>query len=83
MALEQGVITTHVACIPELVGNDRGFLVPRASAGSLAQKLRMVAETPGLARARGQRARAYVEAHRMWAGMGEILQRVLTMAHDA
>jgi glycosyltransferase involved in cell wall biosynthesis len=82
MALKQSVITTYVACIPELVGNDRGFLIPPASVSSLARQLRMVAETPSVARARGQRAGAYVEAHRTWAGMGKILQKVLTTAHD-
>ena len=81
MALKQGVITTHVACIPELVGNDRGFLVPPASVSSLAQQLRVIAETPSIARARGQRARAYVEAHRTWAGMGKMLQKVLRTVH--
>jgi glycosyltransferase involved in cell wall biosynthesis len=82
MALGQGVITTRVACIPELVGKDRGFLVPPASADSLAQKLKAIATTPGLARRRGQRARAYVETHRTWIHMGQVLERVLAAAYD-
>lgn len=80
MALGQGVITTKVACIPELVGEDRGFLVPPASASALGQQLEAIVESPSLVRSRGQRARAYVETERTWADMGGILQLVLVQA---
>ena len=78
MALGQGIITTNVACIPELVGQDRGFMVPAASVGALAQQLRAVIETPDMIQARGQNGRNYVESHRTWEGTGEFLERVLT-----
>jgi glycosyltransferase involved in cell wall biosynthesis len=79
MALERGVISTTVACIPELLGNDRGVLVPPASAPSLAgQLMRMMADRDGV-RSQGQRARAYVETHRTWDKMGDSLERVLAV----
>ena len=80
MALGQGVITTNVACIPELVGEDRGFLVPPASVSALGQQLEAIVQSPSLLRLRGQRARAYVATERTWAGMGSILQQALVQA---
>ena len=68
--------------IPELVGDDRGFLIPPASVNHLAQQLRVVARKPDVARERARQARAYVAAHRTWAKMGDTLQRVLTAARD-
>jgi len=81
MALGQGVITTTVACIPELVSSDRGFLIPPASTSSLMQQLQAIAETPRIAQERGQRAKAYVKAYRTCAGMGQMLQKVLKIAY--
>jgi glycosyltransferase involved in cell wall biosynthesis len=80
MALGQGVVTTSVACLPELVGTDRGFLVPSASVNALGQQLEAIVRSPNLARSCGERARAYVEAERTWVGMGNILQQVLAQA---
>jgi glycosyltransferase involved in cell wall biosynthesis len=82
MALKQGVVSTNVACIPELVGEDRGFLVQPASVSALGQQLEAIVKSPRLARLRGERARAYVKAERTWEGMGDILRRVLTHAID-
>jgi glycosyltransferase involved in cell wall biosynthesis len=78
MALKQGVVSTNVACIPELVGEDRGFLVPPASESALGRQLEAIVETPSLARLRGERARAYVKTERTWEGMGNILRQALT-----
>jgi glycosyltransferase involved in cell wall biosynthesis len=80
MALGQGVVSTNVACIPELIGEDRGFLVPPASVSALGQQLEAIVQSPSLVRLRGQRARAYVETERTWAGMGSTLQQVLVQA---
>lgn len=77
MALGQGVITTTVACIPELIGTDRGFLAPPASVDALARRLRLVVEQPELVAERGQRARAYVAAQRTWQTLGAALQHVV------
>jgi glycosyltransferase involved in cell wall biosynthesis len=77
MALGQGVITTTVACIPELIGTDRGFLVPPASVDALAERLRLVVEQPELVAESGQRARAFVAAQRTWQTMGAALQHVV------
>lgn len=81
MALGQGVVTTTVASIPELVENGRGFLVPPASASALARQLQAIAENPNLARDRGQQAKAFVEASRTWTDMGKSLQEVLVTAY--
>jgi glycosyltransferase involved in cell wall biosynthesis len=77
MALERSVITTKIACIPELVDNDRGFLIPSASVRSLAQQLQMVAQTPAVAQARGRRAKVYVQTHRTSRNMRQRLQQIL------
>jgi len=80
MALEQGVITTAVASIPELVGTDRGFLVEPGAVGSLAAQLREVAGDPEMVRERGQRARDFVQTQRTWEEMGQVLEQVLREA---
>ena len=78
MALRKSVIGTTVACIPELLGDGRGFLVPPASADSLARQFELLATTPGITEAHGHAARAYVETHRTWVGMGKTLECVLS-----
>ena len=76
MALSKAVIGTTVACIPELLAEGRGFLVPPAREKLLAEQWvrgfdarpeQRVAGWPGL----------YVEEQRTWADMGRALERVL------
>jgi glycosyltransferase involved in cell wall biosynthesis len=82
MALERGVISTTVGCIPELLGGERGILVPPGSVPSLVQQIKkMMADREGV-RAQGRRARAYVETHRTWDNMGESLDKILAVMND-
>lgn len=78
MALGKGVITTSVACLPELVADGRGFIVPPGSAFALANQITAIAETPSIALERGKRAKAYVQRNRTWEHMGKSLQKALT-----
>lgn len=80
MALSKGVIGTTVACIPELLEDGRGFLVPPAAPECLAEQLQMMAAQPAICDARGQVARAYVGAQRTWAHMGKRLEHVLAVS---
>lgn len=80
MALEQGVITTAVASIPELVGIDRGFLVEPGAVDALAEQLQEAAEHPDVVRERGRRARAFVQTQRTWEEMGRVLEQVVREA---
>lgn len=82
MAVKQAVITTSVACIPELVENGRGFLTQPGSVKHLASQLREIVANPGAAQAHRQRAREYVENCRTWTNMGDILERVLLHVQD-
>jgi glycosyltransferase involved in cell wall biosynthesis len=82
MALGRGVITTRIACIPELVSDERGFLVPPASANALGQQLQLILQNPSLAGERGRRAKAYVRECRTHTSMGEELQSVLQVAQS-
>jgi glycosyltransferase involved in cell wall biosynthesis len=77
MALGKPVIGTQVACIPELLGDGRGFLVPPASADALARQITRLAGQREAAEARGRAGRAYVDAQRTWDDMGQRLGEVL------
>lgn len=80
MAVEQAVIATRVACIPELVEDGRGFLVKAGSVKSIADRLHEIVADPHTTKAHQQRARAYVETCRKWTHMGEILEQVMVGA---
>jgi glycosyltransferase involved in cell wall biosynthesis len=81
MALGKGVITTRVACIPELVEPERGFLISPDSVDALARQLVAIARSPGDSEERGQRARAFVETQRTWENAGQVLQQILVRNH--
>lgn len=81
MALGHAVVTTNVACIPELVGDQRGFLVPPGRPAALAEELTRLIDEPSERIRRGRRARAHVRAERSWDHMGNALDEVLTHVH--
>jgi glycosyltransferase involved in cell wall biosynthesis len=81
MAVGQAVITTRVACIPELVKDERGFLVEPGSVKSIANCLQKIVVDPKTTKVHQEHARAYVEAHRKWSDMGERLEQVLVSVH--
>lgn len=81
MAVKQAVITTRVACLPELVENGRGFLVEPGSVASIADRLQTIVGNPDATKQHQEQARLYVESNRKWADMGERLEQVLLEAH--
>ena len=81
MALGHAVLTTHVACIPELVGDERGFLAPPGQPAALADELTRLIVEPIERNRRGRQARSYVRAERSWDQMGNALNEVLTHVH--
>ena len=73
MALGQAVITTNIACMPELVPEGCGWLAPPHAARPLAHGIESFMRAPELAHACGQRAHNFVAANRTWDGMGASL----------
>ncbi|MDQ2913481.1 MAG: glycosyltransferase [Chloroflexota bacterium] len=55
------VVASAVGGIPDLLGNDRGFLLPDASADAISSVLRRLRNDPGEARARAARLHAFTE----------------------
>lgn len=80
MALSQPVIGTRIACIPEMLEDARGFLVPPGSARSLAHQIEAIVAAPGSTAEIGRAARAYVVARGTWAEVGPALLRVMQAA---
>jgi glycosyltransferase involved in cell wall biosynthesis len=74
MALGKAVITTDIGCLPELVGNEQGFLTRKGSKVSLAKQLDLVMSSNGLAAERGNKARRFIQDHRTWDRMGDVMQ---------
>jgi glycosyltransferase involved in cell wall biosynthesis len=80
MALGQLVVTTPVACIPELVGRDRGCLVPAGSVQALAGRIRALLDGAEPVDRFRENGRAYVESQRKRSDMGDALMRVFAQA---
>jgi glycosyltransferase involved in cell wall biosynthesis len=82
MALGKGVIGTEVACLPELLADGRGFLVPPASVSALTRQIQLLANQPEQAIERGRVGSRYVRDHRTWADMGHVLEQVLDRVNE-
>lgn len=80
MAMALPVIGTAVGDLPEILEDDRGWLVPPGDAGALAAALAQVAAEPGEARRRGGLAREWFVRE---ASVGAIAQRLVPLVHDA
>jgi glycosyltransferase involved in cell wall biosynthesis len=80
MALGQVVVTTPVACISELVGRDRGCLVPAGSAHALAERLRQLIDRTEPVNAIRENARNYVQTRRKRSDMGDALMQAFAQA---
>ena len=66
MALGRPVVASDLPPLRELVGADRGVLVPPGDAGALAGALASLAGDPDGRARLGTRAREHVAAHRTW-----------------
>ena len=53
MALSRPVIGTRIACIPEMLDDGRGFLVPPGSVGELSRQIQAILDSPELSQQRG------------------------------
>jgi glycosyltransferase involved in cell wall biosynthesis len=77
MALGKAVITTDIGCLPELIGQEHGFIARKGSPLSLAQCLEEMMSSDGLVDQRGRAARNFVQTHRTWEHMGDMLDKAI------
>jgi glycosyltransferase involved in cell wall biosynthesis len=77
MALGKAVITTDIGCLPELIGEEHGFIARKGSPHSLASRLEEMLSSNGLVSRRGRRAREFVQTHRTWEHMGDMLAKAI------
>jgi glycosyltransferase involved in cell wall biosynthesis len=82
MALGRLVVTTPVACIPELVGRDRGCLVPVGSAQALANRIRSLIDGAEPVDTIRENGRIYVHTRRKRSDMGDALMQVFAQAGE-
>ena len=82
MALGQTVVTTDIACIPELVPEGCGFVVRPHAPAALVECIDKIIDRPHLTHICGQCARKYVAQNRTWDEMGKNLVAQLRQMHD-
>lgn len=79
MAMALPVIVTAVGDLPEILGQDRGWIVPPGDAGALAAALGEVGADPAEARRRGALARDWFVRE---ASVGAIAERLVPLVTD-
>jgi glycosyltransferase involved in cell wall biosynthesis len=76
MALARPVVASDLAPLRELVGPDRGLLVPAGDASALADALDLLAGDPGLRARLGRAAREHVATERTWSAAARTYQHI-------
>jgi glycosyltransferase involved in cell wall biosynthesis len=76
MGLGRPVIATDLPPLAELVGSDRGLLVPPGDRHALATAIARLRDDPCLRRQLGAAASAWVATHRTWAAAAESYQQI-------
>ncbi|WP_323096032.1 glycosyltransferase family 4 protein [Intrasporangium sp. YIM S08009] len=84
MALARPVVASDLPPLRELVGTDRGRIVPAGDATALADAIRRLADDPDLRRRLGRAARDHVAAERTWSAAARTYQHLYeTVCEDA
>jgi glycosyltransferase involved in cell wall biosynthesis len=76
MALARPVVASDLPPLRELVGPNRGLLVPAGDASALADALDLLAGDPGLRARLGRAARDHVASERTWSAAARTYQHI-------
>jgi glycosyltransferase involved in cell wall biosynthesis len=71
MTYEKPVIGTPVGAIPELIGSDRGILIPSPNPSDISSAVIRLAKNPEMCRTYGENGRTYVEKTYSWRAIVE------------
>jgi glycosyltransferase involved in cell wall biosynthesis len=76
MGLGRPVIASDLAPLRELVGDDRGLLVPPGDRAALATAIARLRDDPRLRRTLGAAASSWAATHRTWAAAADTYQQI-------
>ena len=82
MALGKCVITTQIASIPELIGDERGFISTSTNVEALQNAITDVLENPEVVSQRIKKAKHFVQSQRTWDAMGKRLNNILEQVQN-